>query len=152
MKIIVTEQPKLSKLVWKRGYWILDKDFEAVFITDEATYTLRLRAGWITDLRSGSSWVDWIVPKRGSKEYNAIIMLHDCAYSGWLEKNDADSLLRRGLVVGGLSELRAEIAYSAVHIAGGSGYYKLDQRMPTPYTHNRSCEFLTKDITCLQIP
>ena len=34
-------------------YWKLTDDYAVNFVTDEGTYKLYLKAGWVTDLRSG---------------------------------------------------------------------------------------------------
>jgi hypothetical protein len=124
------------------GYWVLLSDFYATYHTDCGVYHLELLAGWITDLRSGSEWVDAIVPKRGNDIYNAVIMFHDTMYSGWCPKSIADEILRQGIIFSGISEWRANLAYKAVDLFGSSGYYFLEDDMPEPYSHNRSFELL----------
>lgn len=141
LSIIVRTPEKLRK-VPKTKYWILQEPYSADFVTDIGTFKLRLKAGWITDYRSGSSLIDCIVPKKGNKLFNCSVLCHDCAYSGHIPKDEADELLRQGMILSGLAEWRANMAYTAVQAFGGSAYYDLETPLKTPYTDNREKEYL----------
>jgi hypothetical protein len=110
--------------------------------TNEGVIDAKMKAGWITDYRSGSSAVDSVVPKKGNQAYNSIIMLHDLAYSGWLTKGMADELLKQGMLLSGLASWRVKLASLAVGLFGGLGYYYLTDTMPEPYKDNRALESL----------
>jgi len=143
MKLLKVQIHKQGKLVkFKKGFWEESQVFYATFHTDCGVYHFETDAGWITDLRSGSSWIDSIVPKSGNEIYNAVIKFHDAMYSGWVPKSIADEILRQGMILAGLAEWRANLAYNAVSMFGSSGYYFLDDEMPEPYTANRNFEHL----------
>lgn len=124
------------------GFWRLTSDFWVRLHTNEGFIDAKMKTGWITDYRSGSGAVDIVVPKKGNEAYNAIIMLHDLAYSGHLTKDLADELLRQGMILSGVSSWRARLAYIAVQAFGDGGYYYLTDDMPEPYTDNRALESL----------
>lgn len=140
LKVVIHKKGKLIEL--KKGFWEESETFYATYHTDCGVYHLELDAGWITDLRSGSSWVDIIVPKSGNEIYNAVIKFHDAMYSGHCPKSIADEILRQGMIIAGIAEWRANLAYEAVSLFGTSGYYFLDDDMPSPYTANRDFEVL----------
>lgn len=125
---------------YANGYWILTEDYHVQLVTDEGTLCYTMRAGWITDFRSGSSAVDIIVPKRGNDRYTASVLCHDMAYSGWITKDLADELLYQGMVLSGQSKWRAGLAYKAVQWFGEESYYSMVSPMPRPYTLNRNLE------------
>lgn len=138
LQINASEFPHLKKLDDK--YWQLTSDYKVELITDEGTLSYCMYSGWITDLRSGSSVIDCIVPKKGNKYYDAVILTHDSNYSGHVSKDVADDLLRQGMIMSGLSSWRAKLAYIAVQAFGKGGYYSMDDAMPEPYTNNRCFE------------
>ena len=141
LKIITPELPHLKKLDGK--FWQLTSDYNVDLVTDEGTLSYCMYSGWITDLRSGSSVIDVIVPKKGNKLYDASILCHDFNYSGHVTKNIADDLLRQGMIMSGLSSWRARLAYIAVQAFGNGGYYNIDDAMPEPYSNNRCFEKFT---------
>lgn len=124
------------------GFWRLTSDFWVRLHTSEGVIDAKMKTGWVTDYRSGSSAVDVVVPKKGNQAYNSIIMIHDLAYSGHLTKNLADELLRQGMILAGIASWRARLAFMAVQAFGRGGYYYLTDDMPEPYTDNRALESL----------
>ena len=138
LKIESSQIPHASKI--SKTHWMINSDYEVRMITDEGTLVFRMKAGWITDFRSGSSVVDCIVPKVGNRLYCATILCHDMAYSGHITKALADELLYHGMVLSGQSKFLAGLAYRAVRMFGGTGYYHLDDKMAKPYTRNRILE------------
>lgn len=124
------------------GFWRLTSDFWVRLHTNEGIIDAKMKTGWITDYRSGSSAVDIVVPKKGNQAYNSIILVHDLAYSGHLTKNMADDLLCQGMILAGVASWRAKLAYMAVQAFGNGGYYHLTDTMPEPYTDNRALESL----------
>jgi hypothetical protein len=144
MKLIsltASKFPNLTKV--DDTYWRLKSNYQVIAITDEGNLHFNMSAGWVTDLRSGSRILDTVVPKYGNKAYDATILLHDMSYSGWVSKDVADELLYQGMILSGISKIRAKLAWQAVHTFGNGGYYSLDDAMPEPYTNNRSFEKFT---------
>ena len=122
----------------------LTASYAVDFLTDEGTWKLRNRPGWLTDLRSGSSLIDCIVPKMGGAVYTAGILLHDTAFSGKMSFDLANEMLRQCLILSGeIGEFRAGLAAKAVSAFGRSHYYGVDDALPEPYTLNRLFEGLT---------
>ena len=123
-------------------YWKLTDDFAVNFVTDEGIYKLYLKAGWITDLRSGSDAINCIVPKWGNELYVATVLFHDACWSGNLSRELSNDFLRQGMVLSGeVGTLRASLAYYAVSKFGR--YYNMDEELPEPYMINRMFEKIT---------
>lgn len=114
------------------------------FVTDGGVWKLRNKAGWLTDLRSGSSLIDCVIPKMGGAVYVAGVLLHDTAFSGKMSFDLANEMLRQCLILSGeIGEFRAGLAMRAVAAFGRGHYYDVDDPMPEPYTLNRLFEGLT---------
>ena len=149
MKLIFVDVPKRAVLDpikkrhwWSTQYWTLRDGYSARFITDGGTYHLRLKAGWVTDKRSGSGLLDWCAPKDGNNVYQACVFAHDASYSGWLDKPTADELfVHQGFSYSAECGTRqAQLSYDAVSLFGSA--YNLEDEMPAPYTENRNFESL----------
>ena len=125
------------------GYWKLGRDYWTSIYTDSGVYHCEMKKGWVTDKRSGSTAVDIIVPKSWNADYDAIILSHDFLYSGHLCRATADWILKEGMIWSGISEWKANLAYSAVRIAGGSAWIDIDLPLPSPYQNNRELEKFT---------
>lgn len=131
-------EPAYAKL--GKEHWVLTQPAWVRYSTDKGEMSFYMDAGWITDKRSGSAICDIVIPKDGTASYDAVISAHDFCYSGHVAKAWADELLYQGLVMAGIPRMKAGIAYYAVKAFGGSGYYKLGETMPHPYTDNREYE------------
>lgn len=117
--------------------------YDADFVTDEGVWRLRNKAGWITDLRSGTSAINYIIPKWGNEKYNATIALHDTAFSGWMSFELANELLYQGMILSGqIGSFRAGLAKNMVSLFGRSGYRNMYEELPSPYTNVRQFESL----------
>lgn len=125
-----------------RTYSILVQPYHARAITDEGTWYLDLDTGWVTDERSGSDAINWMVPKRGNRLYNAMIAFHDTSWSGWVSRSLSNDLfVRQGFVLSGQVNQRvSNLAGFAVDHFGT--YYDLADNLPRPYTTNRDYEHL----------
>lgn len=114
------------------------------FVTDEGVWKLRNKPSWLTDLRSGSSCIDCIIPKMGNAVYTAGILLHDTAFSGKMSFGLANEMLRQCMILSKeVGPFRAGLAHTAVSKFGRSHYYGVDDALPEPYTINRVFEELT---------
>jgi hypothetical protein len=127
------------------GLMKLGADFRCDFITDDGVYRLKLRKGWITDLRSGSDIINGMVPKWGSPQYTACVLAHDASFSGWLSFDLANELfLEQGMPLSGdISSKMGVMACEAVNHFGRGHYYEMDDIMPEPYATNKTLESLT---------
>lgn len=125
-------------------YYKLTKLFWVDIKTDEGVLHFTILPEWVTDFRSGSPAIDWLIPWKGNDEYNAIVLAHDCSYSGWLSKCLADELLCKGMVASGeIGKFRASLVNAAVTNFGKDHYYHLQDEMPEPYKFNRQLESFT---------
>lgn len=140
IKLLKIESSPVVTRYLNNGYWILERPLEIDLHTNEGILKYRMDKGWITDYRSGSSAVDIVVPKIGNWKYTAVVLCHDMGYSGWVSKDVADELLYQGMVMSGISKIRAGMAYYAVKIAGNGAYYNMDMELKPPYQYNREKE------------
>jgi hypothetical protein len=122
-----------------KKYYILTSDFNVRLHTSEGILDAYMKKGWITDLRSGSDAINWVIPKKGNDEYNAIILFHDFSWSGWITRALSNELLRQGIILSGTrGEKVADIVKFTVDHFGH--YYNLEDKLPEPYTVNRELE------------
>lgn len=131
----------------KKGYCVLLEDYHAEYELSGVKVVLVLKAGWVTDKRSGSSVADVIIPKWSSDcRYQASIALHDTLYSGHfnVSKTIADQWLYDNLLKCGYSKWRAKLAHVAVKRFGS--YWDALKPLPYPYHLNR----LKESVTCLK--
>jgi len=137
---VLTPKPRLERI--SKKFWVFRSFYHARFHTTEGVYDLCIHPGQVTDKRSGSDAINWLVPKEGNEEYNAYIYGHDTAYSGWISKGLADDLfIRQGFYKSKeVCKVLAECSYKMVGIFGKA--YGMDDVMPYPYTHNRMFESL----------
>ena len=131
-------KPLKYKQVSKKYYDLTD-DFNVRLHTSEGVLDSYMKAGWMTDLRSGTDAINWFIPKHGNDEYNAIILFHDFSWSGWISRSLSNELLRQGIILSGTrGERVANIVKVTVDHFGH--YYNLEDTLPEPYTVNRQLE------------
>ena len=97
----------------------------------------RLRPGYITDFRSGSSLINPVIPQVGSPAIALAWLVHDINYHGYLSRDVADQLLYDMLVEGGMSKIKAWVVYQSVRAFGGSHYSNLEDDQGCIYNANR---------------
>jgi hypothetical protein len=124
-------------------HWELRAPYSADFITDEGVFKLRLKAGWITDLRSGTNAINFISPKWGNPIYMAGIFFHDTSFSGWVSFELCNDLLRQCCILSGeCNKFQAWLVYQGVMKFGREGYHYMDEALPEPYENSRHYESL----------
>lgn len=137
LEVKIKKELKLSPVDDK--FWKLSAPFYADFVTDEGTLELRLEPEWFTDLRSGCDVINRIAPKWGNPIYTAVVLFHDCAWSGLISRQLSNEILRQGMIMSGeVGSFRASLVYHAVQNFGT--YYSMDDELPEPYTNNRVLE------------
>ena len=136
-RIQVLQPLQLSPLTSE--LWQATHKAQCAFHTDEGVYLSTALPGFVTDLRSGCSAINAVVPKWGNAAYTWAIVSHDMAYHGYLSFALANDLyLRQGMRVSGqLGRFRANLAASMVDTFGRSHYSDYEDELPEPYTHNR---------------
>jgi len=102
-----------------------------VFVyTNEGKLRYEIKTGFPTNMRSGSHFIDCLIPKfTDNNRYNLALLCHDFAYTK-LESGEnpmpraaADEILRQMVMLSGeLGAVRAGIMYHALRIGGGSAY------------------------------
>jgi len=99
--------------------------------TNEGNLCYYMKPGFITNMRSGSHAIDWLIPKfTSNNRYNLALLCHDFAYTKnkfgghYIEDRKlADELLRQMCILSGeLGSIRAAIMYRALRIGGGSAF------------------------------
>jgi len=98
--------------------------------TDVGVLRYTIHAGFITDMRSGSHAIDWIIPKfTNNIYYNWAILIHDANYTldkdgnHNLNRETADLLLREMTRVSKtLNALQRFLMYNALRLFGNSAY------------------------------
>jgi len=106
------------------------RDVRVDVVTDEGTYKYTMRAGFLTDMRSGSHCIDSIIPKfTENNKYNLAILVHDFNYTKMsdgqhpVSKETADEMLRQmALLSGQIGSFKASLMKTAVKLFGGSAY------------------------------
>lgn len=134
-------KPRVLRKIDKK-YWVLEQKWYFDIVTNRFTIMVRNQPGWITDKRSGSDAINWLVPKDGNDIYDAFIGFHDTAWSGWLGRYFSNNILCLGMVFS--KEVYKPVAYLARKTLDRFGkYYSFHEELPIPYTNNRSFEQLT---------
>jgi hypothetical protein len=98
--------------------------------TDEGALHYVMKAGFLTDMRSGSHAIDKIIPKfTKNNQYNLAILVHDFNYSILpdgshpVSKRLADELLQQmALMSGEIGSFKASLMKTAVKLFGQSAY------------------------------
>jgi len=131
-------KPLRYKPVSKKYYDLTD-DFFIRLHTSEGVLEPYMKAGWVTDLRSGTDAINWFIPKHGNDEYNAIILFHDFSWSGWISRSLSNELLRQGIILSGTrgEKVASIVKFTVDHVGH---YYNLNDELPEPYTCNRQLE------------
>ena len=140
---VVTPLPNLVQVAYNQDYWRLESQYyRAKFHTNEGTWDLILLHGWITDKRSGSDAINWLVPKDGNPEYRACVFAHDTAWSGRMSRALSNDLfIRQGFAMS--NEVSQPIANLSKFTVDHFGrYYDFNEPLPPPYENNRQLESL----------
>ena len=114
----------------KNNLWRLSKAVEITMKTNEGVLRYSLLPGFPTDMRSGASIINPLIPKfTANNKYNGAILAHDFNYSKMANGENpvsrlvADILLRDGVKLSGeLGSFKASIMYNAVRLGGCSAY------------------------------
>lgn len=155
--VLQESQPKLKLVSFEGspieydladGYkrlWTPRRRATALFtFSDGSIVHTAVHPGLLTDKRSGSSFLDKIIPKDGGTLYRWGITAHDVSYSGYLERLMADRMLRAvwHSCDEDLSDEIADLGYAGVRLAGWVGYCAANKQLPKPWTNNRKYEYM----------
>jgi len=110
--------------------WKLKSEVEVKVFTNEGTLVYTMKPGFLTNMRSGSHLIDWLIPKfTKNNDYNLALLCHDFAYTKLpdgtnpISRELADEMLRQMVILSGeLGSFRAGIMYRALRVGGGSAY------------------------------
>jgi len=121
------------------GLWKMAVPAFVSIQTDDEPGTLlyKLRVGYITDFRSGSSLINPVIPQVGDPAIALAWVIHDVNYHGFLSRERADKLLLDMLIAGGMSMIKAWLVYTSVRAFGGDHYNDLEDDQGLIYNANR---------------
>lgn len=121
------------------GLWKLAVPAFVSILTEDIPGSLlyKLRAGYATDFRSGSSLINPVIPQVGDPAIALAWAIHDVNYHGYLSRARADKLLYDMLVAGGMCKAKAWIVYTSVRAFGGGHYNNLEDDQGPVYNANR---------------
>jgi hypothetical protein len=110
--------------------WKLKSKVEVKVFTSEGTLVYTMLPGFLTNMRSGSHLIDFLIPKfTENNDYNLALLCHDFAYTklpnGFnpITRELADELLRQMCILSGeLGNVRAWIMHKALRVCGASAY------------------------------
>lgn len=91
-------------------------------VTDEGVLSYDILPGFITNCRSGTSFIDGFVPHFGNNATIIAWVIHDCNYYELLSKDLADDILKKMLIKAGMSCIKANIVKKSVEWFGGNAY------------------------------
>lgn len=114
----------------------LAQDASFCIKTDEGVFTFKIKAGFVTNFRSGGVLVDGFVDQIGDEIKSLCYLAHDAMYTPCLVDGDAvhpvsrkmaDEILRASLVFAGMSRFKATLVYRSVRLFGGPAYENDDE-------------------------
>lgn len=131
MKVLSYYGSPIKVIFGGKDYWRLENPVDIEVKTDEGVYRWHLKAGYPTNMRSGSDLINSIIPKfSGNNNYNLAILLHDANYSKnedghqYVSKAMADDfLIQMTKVSGTLSAFKRGLVSAALKMFGGCAYY-----------------------------
>jgi len=103
--------------------WRVTCDYKASYQTDEGTLLWTVHEGFKLNFRSGSSLINYIIPKRG--KYGPFFCLHDASYNNkgdGVSRKLADWLLVSACRKTGMSGWRCWLMEKAVRLFGKPAY------------------------------
>ena len=146
MKIYNVEiESKSGKILSKKiakNLWEITENVTIVVTTDQGCFRYIIKAGMITDYRSGPKIANFILPKKGRGGlYDAAIICHDCNYflSGkGLEFVASNKLFYTMLLFAGVSKWRAKLGFKSVSSFFGKNAFD-DECWCDKINNERSC-------------
>lgn len=130
-----------DKILWSISdtldVWSVESYAEISVQTKYGTLLYKLRCGYRTDFRSGSSFINPVIPKIGNQKIALCWVIHDINYHGFISRSWADELLRDMLIEAGMPDWKANATYASVRMFGGSHYNHLEDNQGTIYNANR---------------
>lgn len=130
-----------DKILWSisdtADIWSVESYAEISVQTSFGTLLYKLRNGYRTDFRSGSSFINPVIPKIGNQKIALCWVIHDINYHGYISRSWADELLRDMLIEAGMPEWKANATYASVRLFGWSHYNHLEDNQGAIYNANR---------------
>lgn len=137
MKILYDSPLKVIPL-GDRLYGVAEDFTVRVLMDGEGTMRFTVKAGFITNFRSGGLLVDPLVDQVGDTVKAVIYLVHDMMYTPCdycygehpVSRELADRFLRDALRESGMSDFTSWLVYAAVRTFGESAYSKDDALTP----------------------
>lgn len=116
----------------------VSKPFRATVLTTDGKLTYEIEEGFVTDMRSGGKFVDFLIPWTGDQATAVSWLLHDVNYYGYVSFHFANQILQQMLLRAKMSPWRASIVYWSVEEFGEGAWTALDETPPEPeYAGNK---------------
>lgn len=135
MKILGIEKSGPLKVtpIGNRLYKVAE-DFGVTIYTDEGILDFFIRAGFVTNFRSGGVAVDPFVDQVGDEDKALWYLIHDLIYTPCaaldmehpLSRKLGDQLLREGLIYSKMPKWKATAVYCSVRLFGDWAYSQDD--------------------------
>ena len=136
---ITTSMPNVAVIPMGDRYYKLANDTRIIVHTDTGCMIVDVRAGFITNFRSGGIAVDGFVDQIGDEKKSLIYLLHDIFYTPYsaldgehpISRELADEFLRDGLAWAGMGKFKRNVVYYSVRAFGKSAYVEDDHLTKT---------------------
>ena len=135
MKILKIESGELCITPIEDRLFKVVAPIDIAIHTDEGVLRYHIREGFVTNFRSGSKCIDWIIPEIGDTDSALAFLIHDCNFTQcfWsamahpVSKSLADYILKEMLLLAGWSNLKASMVYKSVDWFGQDAYDEAPQ-------------------------
>lgn len=136
---ITMNKPSLAVTPLGDRYYKLAQDTDIMVHTDIGCLEMSIKAGFITNFRSGGRFVDGFVDQVGDEKKSLIYLIHDLFYTPCDDCNGehpvtrefADEFLRDGLEWAGMGKLKRNVVYYSVRVFGKKAYEEDDHLTDT---------------------
>ena len=133
---IQLDRPNLAVVPQGDRYYELAQDTNMMVYTDIGLWMFGIKAGFVTNFRSGGPLVDMFVDQIGDQQKSLIYLGHDLCYTPCdycngehpVSRRLGDEFLRDGLAWAGMGKCKRNMVYYAVR-ACGNGAYEEDDRL-----------------------
>ncbi len=136
---ITTDNGDLAVTPIGNRYYRICRDTKISAVTDSGCFELLIKAGVITNFRSGGRLVDGIIDQVGDEKKSRVYLIHDMFYTPCDACNGehpvtralADEFLRDALAWAGMGCIKRNLVYRSVRIFGHSAYEDDDELTET---------------------
>lgn len=136
---IIMNNPSLSVTPLGDRFYKLAQDTDINVYTDIGCFEMSIKAGFVTNFRSGGRFVDGFVDQVGDENKSLIYLIHDLFYTPCdycncehpVTRELADEFLRDGLEWAGMGKFKRNVVYYSVRAFGRNAYEEDDHLTET---------------------